>query len=95
MKFTQQKTFEKCRYKKLLRFDFYLEEENILVEYDGIQHYQPVSFGGNAEVNFSETVIRDKIKNEFCLNNNIKLVRFSYKDFNNLEELVLKSCVKN
>jgi hypothetical protein len=36
-----EKTFESCRNIYLLPFDFYIEEKNILIEYDGSQHYRP------------------------------------------------------
>jgi hypothetical protein len=51
----------------------------MIIEYDGIQHYEPVElFGGIDE--FEKTKIKDKIKNEYCLKNNILLYRISYKD---------------
>jgi hypothetical protein len=79
IKYTRQKKFKDCKYITLLPFDFYLEDLNILIEYDGIQHFEPVSvFGGIKE--FEKTKIRDKIKNEYCEKNNIHLIRISYLD---------------
>ena len=61
------------------RYDFYLKDYNILIEFDGIQHFKAVkAFGGEEE--FKKTQIKDAIKNEFCLKNEIKLLRISYKD---------------
>jgi len=90
IKYNWHYSFEDCKYKKILEFDFYLPDKNILVEYDGIQHFQPVGFGGNAEVNYSENVIRDGIKNEYCKKKNIKLIRIPYTDYDILEEIVCK-----
>ena len=51
----------------------------ICIEFDGIQHYKPVErFGGIK--GFNEIVKNDNIKNNYCLLNNIKLIRISYKD---------------
>ena len=74
-----QKTFDNCKNKKYLPFDFYLPDYNICIEYDGIQHYEPnIRFGG--EDGFKKIKINDKIKTDFCNNNNIKLIRINYKE---------------
>lgn len=75
--FVQQKVFKDCKYKKPLYFDFYLPDYNIVIEYDGVQHYFPVEhFGGEEE--YSKTIIRDKIKNSYCEKNKIKIIRIPY-----------------
>lgn len=85
--YTRQKTFEGCKDKNLLRFDFYLPDYNLCIEYDGRQHYEPVElFGG--EEGFLKTKNRDKIKNKFCLDNNIKLFRISYTEIDNTECII-------
>ena len=66
-------------------FDFYLIDYNICIEYDGLQHYKEIkSWGGNSQFIISKK--RDNIKNEFCLNNNIRLIRIKY-DENIIEKL--------
>ena len=83
--YESQKTFEDCRFpdtNMLARFDFYLPEYNVLIEYDGQQHYNYTNSGWNTEENFLKTQNRDKYKNEWCKNNNIKLIRIPYTDFN-------------
>jgi hypothetical protein len=60
-------------------FDIYIESFDIYIEYDGVQHFKPVSiFGGVSE--FERTKMNDQFKNDFCLNNNISLFRISYKE---------------
>ena len=77
--FEIQKSFKNCKNIKTLQFDFYLPEYNICIEFDGEQHYKSVKyFGGERELEIIQK--RDKIKNEFCKNNNIKLIRITYKD---------------
>lgn len=86
--FEQQKTYKDLKSDKnyALRFDFYLPDYNILIEYDGIQHFKYTDGScWNDENNFSETQKRDKIKNEYCLKNNIPLIRIPYTDFNKLD----------
>lgn len=75
--------FNDCRNIRPLPFDFYLPEHRISIEYDGKHHYKPVpQFGGNDYL--EKTKIHDNIKTEYCLVNNIRLLRISYTDFNNI-----------
>jgi hypothetical protein len=79
IEFKPQKTFEDCLSGKgnKLRYDFYLLEENILIEFDGQQHYKSVDyFGGTSS--YEELVKNDKIKNNYCIENNIGLIRIKY-----------------
>jgi very-short-patch-repair endonuclease len=79
IKFETQFKFDDCFLKKPLRFDFYLPESNILIEYDGIQHFKPLLiFGG--EKSFNLQLEKDKIKNEYCKYKNIILIRIKYDD---------------
>jgi hypothetical protein len=77
--FEREKKFKKCKYKKCLPFDFYLPEYNILIEYDGEQHFKATG-GYFTEELLSSIKKKDEIKNEFCKKNNINLMRISYKD---------------
>ena len=84
--FCTQKTFKGCYYKNPLLFDFYLEKYNLCIEYDGEQHFEP-RFG---EEEFKRTIIRDKIKTEFCEKNNIILIRIPYWEFKNIEKILIE-----
>jgi hypothetical protein len=79
MKFEQQKIFKDCKNIKILKFDFYLSDFNTCIEYDGIQHFKAFDFFGGKNT-LEQNKKRDKIKNEYCKNNNIHLYRISYKD---------------
>lgn len=86
--FIYQKSFNNCKYKGLLKFDFYLPKFNLCLEYDGKQHSSPYYyFGGEKSLEIQK--IKDKIKTDYCLNNNILLFRIDYKDNinNKLKEL--------
>lgn len=80
--FIKEYKFEDCTDKAELRFDFYLPDCNTIIEYDGEQHYKPI-FG---EETLELTQKHDQIKNEYCVDNNIRLIRIPYWEQDNLEE---------
>ena len=72
---------------KTLRLDFYIEDINLAIEYDGQQHYKPIEkFGGQEE--FEKTIYRDSLKDKYCNDNNIQLIRIPYYNFNNIESIL-------
>ena len=75
-----------------LRLDFYIPSLKLGIEYDGVQHFKPIDFKGlgkqSANKSFELQVKRDKIKNDYCKRNNIKLVRIPYTDFDIIEDKV-------
>lgn len=77
IQFTSQKKFPDLKYKKPLPLDFYLPDHNIAIEVDGAQHRQPIEFFGGESV-YAGVLLRDNIKNEYCLKNNITLIRLEY-----------------
>lgn len=94
VKYNKQHTFEDCKYKKYLPFDFYLPDFNIIIEYDGEYHFEMIEhFGGFNK--FIDTKIRDTIKNIYCKNNNIKLIRIPYWNFNNIDKILSKELKVN
>ena len=85
-----QYTFSDCVDLRPLPFDIAIIGENqevkLLIEFHGIQHFEPVDFYGGEEA-LRQTQKRDKIKKDYCQKNNIPLVEITYKQ--NLEiELV-------
>lgn len=60
------------------RFDFYLPEKQAMIEYNGQQHYKPIDFFGG-EKQFKLRQNRDKEKQQFCEENNLKLIIFNYE----------------
>lgn len=60
---------------KAYRYDFYIPSENIVIEVDGQQHY--VGWG-NSIISLRENKKRDAIKNQFCIDNFIKILRIKY-----------------
>ena len=74
-----QKKFKECKNIKELPFDFYLPKYNTCIEYDGEQHYILSNFFGG-EDGLTQIQKRDKIKDEYCLKNNIHLLRIRYDE---------------
>jgi hypothetical protein len=60
------------------KVDFYIPDFNLIIEYNGEQHYQPVRFGNisqlEAEQQFDRQKQRDLYVNSICKLNNIKLI---------------------
>lgn len=87
IKFEREKTFEECKNPKTnckLRYDFYLPDYNCCIEYDGYTHF--IANGGwNTKENLQGILYRDEIKNNFCKDNNIRLIRIPYTDFNKID----------
>lgn len=88
IKYEQEKKFGACVFNGYhLPFDIYLIDLNILIEFDGIQHFKPVEiFGG--EERFKRCQENDKFKNKFAEENNIKLIRISYKEIDSIENIL-------
>jgi very-short-patch-repair endonuclease len=67
-----------------LRFDFLISEHKVLIEFDGEQHFRPVTFFGSSKTTalkvHEEIKRRDKIKNVWATKNGYKLIRIRYDD---------------
>lgn len=79
-KYEKEVKFDKCKNKRKLPFDFQVFLKNgdyCLIEIDGIFHYRPQY----SQEDFKEQKKRDKIKDDFCRENNIPLLRINYWRF--------------
>jgi len=92
IEYIPQYKFDDCKNIRSLPFDFYMPRFNICIEYDGQQHFRPVNFGGctdeQANKSFESTKLNDSIKNQYCKDHNIRLVRISYFDYDNIEKII-------
>lgn len=87
--------FDDCHDKNSLPFDFYLPTYNKCIEFDGIHHYEPIKRTSSmteqdAIKNLEWVQKHDNIKNEFCKNNNIELLRIPYWEIDNLEKILIE-----
>lgn len=85
--FEVQYKFPSCKDKKELPFDFYVNNK-YLIEYDGEQHYDEDSI-----FDYKYTHRHDLIKNQWCKDNNIPLIRIPYTHFKDLilNDLILET----
>jgi len=82
IKFSREQTFiglinpkTNCK----LRVDFWLPTYNTIIEYDGEHHFNPIKYGNQDPYKLLiYTKYKDNIKNKFCKDNNIKLIRVPY-----------------
>lgn len=87
VKFIMQKMFDDCRIKQKLKFDFYLPEKNICIEFNGEQHYKPIKFyGGKQKFNKQKRI--DFTKRNYCKEKNIKLIEIPYWKIKRIEEIL-------
>jgi len=77
IKYEREKKFTDCKNIRLLPFDFYIPSMNACIEYDGKQHFNPVDYYGGITA-YEDLKKKDAIKNRYCLNNEIKLIRIPY-----------------
>lgn len=85
--FEEEKTFPDLRSDKNfpLRFDFYLPEKRTAIEYDGEFHFKEMDL---RHVDLSYQIKNDEIKNKFCKEKDIKLLRIPYWRFDDIEQIL-------
>lgn len=89
--FETQRTFKGLKMKRKLKVDFYLEAYNLVIEYNGRQHYEPIgTFGGVKAL--LRTQKSDNIKKQFCKKNNInfEVIRYDQDTEERLREILSK-----
>jgi very-short-patch-repair endonuclease len=79
IKYIEQHKIDGCKNKRRLSFDFFLPDFNVCIEFDGLQHFKSSDFfGGNKRL--LDVIRNDEIKNDFCKNAGLELIRIN--DFN-------------
>ncbi|MBW4362780.1 hypothetical protein [Flavobacterium taihuense] len=61
------------------RIDIFIKELNVAIEYNGKQHYEPVTYFGGRE-GFLKTVERDEMKRKKCKRNGCELIEVKYNE---------------
>jgi hypothetical protein len=93
IKFTVQKKFIFCINVKELPFDFYLDDLDILIEFQGEQHFEPRTKGrmygaSNPYEEYLKIKKNDDIKKDWCQVNGKKLIVIHYQDIKRIEEIL-------
>ena len=97
--------FVDCKNINKLPFDVALfknEQLLCLLEYDGIQHFDIAAFAqihrksiDETKTKFESLKFRDNIKTQYCLDNNIELIRIPYWDYDKIEEILTRKLAIN
>lgn len=85
--YLQQYWFPDCRDIKPLPFDFYIPDYNVIIEFDGQQHFKETDY---FSYGLAKTQLHDQIKNNYCEANNISLIRIPYTKLNQLDKILNK-----
>lgn len=84
--FQQEKIFKDC-YNGYYRYDFYLPQDNIILELNGLQHYKYTKIFHKKRSDFTKAQERDRRKISYCLANNIKMYIIPYWEKDNLKNI--------
>lgn len=91
IEYIREYTFDECKDKNKLRFDFYLPDYNTCIEFDGLQHFEQRK--GWTDLKLIQ--YHDKIKTDYCNKNKIILIRVPYWEQENLNCFLFDELVKN
>ena len=84
--FVYNKRFDDCRDKKPLPFDFFLPKYNMCIEFDGQHHFMDIPTRSKLE----DVQRHDIIKDKYCKDNGIKMLRIPYYDGHHIEDILTK-----
>jgi very-short-patch-repair endonuclease len=77
----------KLKHSNKYNFDFYLPKNNLLIEFDGQQHFNIINYWGGID-RFKKQEMINEIKNKFAKKNKINLLRIKYNEINNIENIL-------
>ncbi len=81
--FLQEYKFQDCKNIYLLPFDFFIPSMRTVIEFDSIKNFQPISLDA-----YKHLKINDKIKNDYCEENYINLIRIRHDQIDNIGEII-------
>jgi len=90
VKFKSEKSFINLRGLGggLLRFDFFLSDHNICIEFDGRQHFDKKYCETTFKSDYNKLKIHDRKKSRYCRKHKIKLIRIPYWDIKNINQIL-------
>lgn len=97
IEFISQKTFDGlygCK-NGLLSYDFYLPKMNLLIEFQGIQHYEYTEGLQGSIENFVQQQEHDKRKRIYAKSKKIELLEIPYWEEENIEYILKKNKIIN
>ena len=97
IEFEAQKTFADLigDKNKVLPYDFYTPQHNLLIEYQGEHHYMPIYYSSRpkdyCEEKFLQRQEYDRRKREYAESHNITLLEIPYWDYDNVESILAEA----
>ena len=76
-----------------MSYDFYLEDDGILIEIQGIQHEQAIEYFGGQE-SFEIQFEHDKRKRQYAQDYGLFLLEIWYYEFDNIEDILKSRLLK-
>ena len=95
IKYEPQKNFDDLVDTVYLSYDFYIPSQSILIEYQGIQHYEPIDyFGGEAKLKIQQK--HDKMKADYAKYHHYNLIAVPYTEdtFSKIKKYLVKHGLK-
>lgn len=95
----REKPFPTLIHRHLLRFDFYISEYRLLIEFDGDKHFPGIREYNTNRIyvycsdKMLDQLIRDQKKNKWAKKNDFSILRIPYWYFNFVSNLI-KGCIK-
>jgi hypothetical protein len=91
-----EKSFPTCKFNdRRLRFDFFVEDRNLLIEYDGHQHFMITRIKYDSDEKLNKRILYDTIKNEWATKNGYRLLRIHYNSFNEIHSIIEREYLLN
>jgi very-short-patch-repair endonuclease len=72
--------------------DIVIESKKVLIEYDGIQHFEDKGFTHSS---LEEIQFHDNLKNNYCNTHGIKMIRIPYWEIENINSILNKNILIN
>ena len=73
-----------------IQFDFYIPSNRTLIEFDGLYHFEPVDTLGGLKT-YNKMKVNDKIKNDYCEDNYLNLIRIRYDQIDDIYQILWDS----
>jgi hypothetical protein len=92
--YISQQVFDDClspKTHKHLKFDFFVPHKNLLIEYDGEQHFHCCKFNRGHHITgneLAETKYRDRIKTKYAKQHGIVLIRIPYTKMSKINDIL-------
>lgn len=95
IKYDYQKIFDDLKDDRLLSYDFFIPSQKILIEYQGLQHYQPIDYFGG-DTTFKRQQKHDKMKADYAKDHGYKLIAVPYTEdtFSKIKKYLSKHGLK-